>query len=146
MDYWHRLTAEDELPIRLAGEQGEGGRHLPRRRLPDAVRWFLGGEIVEAYGYSTHPSGDYDHATTTIGMLRFDHGAIAKISACVEAYIPYTFNIDLLGEEGTLRDEKVYSRKLGNGKEWVDLGTAAPRSGEVSAHPFQGEMTTSLTA
>ncbi len=143
LDYWHRLTAEDEVPLYawLVNKEKAGSIFLAGGSHPlDAVRWFLGGEIVEAYGYSTMPSGDYDHATTTIGMLRFDHGAIAKISACVEAYIPYTFNIDLLGEEGTLRDEKVYSRKLGNGKEWVDLGAAAPRSGEVSAHPFQGEI------
>lgn len=143
LDYWHRLTAEDEVPLYawLVDKEKAGSIFLAGGSHPmDAVRWFLGGEIVEAYGYATKPSGDYDHATTTIGMLRFDHGAIAKISACVEAYIPYTFNIDLLGEEGTLRDEKVYSRKLGNGKEWVDLGAAAPHSGEVSAHPFQGEI------
>ena len=143
LDYWHRLTAEDELPLYawLVDKEKAGSVFLAGGSHPmDSLRWFIGDEIVEAYGYSTNPSGDYDYPTTTMGMLRFRGGTVAKISATVESYIPYTFNIDLLGEEGTLRDEKVYSRKLGNGKEWVDLGVAAPTSGEVSAHPFQGEI------
>ncbi|NPV07092.1 MAG: Gfo/Idh/MocA family oxidoreductase [Anaerolineae bacterium] len=143
LDYWHRLTAEDQLPLYawLVSREKAGSIFLAGGSHPmDAVRWFLGGEIEEVCGYSTEPSGDYDYPTTTVGLLRFRDGAIAKISACVEAYLPYTFNIDLLGEEGTLRDERVCSRKLGDGKEWVDLGVAAPHSGEVSAHPFQAEI------
>ncbi|MHB0877260.1 MAG: Gfo/Idh/MocA family protein [Anaerolineae bacterium] len=143
LDYWHRLTADDQLPLYawLVSKEKAGSIFLAGGSHPvDAARWFIDDDIEEVYGYSTRPSGDYDHPTTTMGMLRFRGGTIAKISACVEAYVPYQFNIDLLGDEGTLRDTRVYSRKLGNGAEWVDLGVAAPTSGAVSDHPFQGEI------
>lgn len=143
LDYWHRISADDRLPLYawLVHKEQAGSVFLAGGSHPvDALRWFVADEIEEVYGYSTKPSGDYDHPTTTMGMFRFRGGTLAKVSACLGAYVPYQFNIDLLGEEGTLRDNRVYSRRLGNGKEWVDLGAAAPTSGNVSDHPFQGEI------
>ena len=143
LDYWHHISRADQLPMYHWLVQRDkagsiflaGGSHAV-----DAARWFIGDEVAEVFGYSTAPTGDYEYAPTTIAMLRFASGTIANISASVEAHIPYVFNIDLLGEDGSLRGNRLYSKKLPGQRDWAIIPTILPDSGDVSHHPFQGEI------
>ena len=55
--------------------------------------------------------------------------------------MPYSFNIDLAGTEGTLRDNRVWSKKLFPGQtSWNTMSTILPDSGDVDHHPFDAEM------
>jgi predicted dehydrogenase len=65
---------------------------------------------------------------------------MGKVSACVEQWMPYQFNVDLLGTEGGLRDNRFYSRKLPGVTDWATFPTILPNSGLVGHHPFDGEI------
>src|SRR5690606_31813745 len=96
-------------------------------------------EVVEVSAYSTRARDDFDYPTTVVAAVKFDNGAIGKLSASLDglAY-PYQFNIDLLGEKGALRDNRVYSNTLFPAQDdWVTLPSATPNSGAVHHHPFQ---------
>jgi predicted dehydrogenase len=76
-----------------------------------------------------------------VAILKIADGAIGKTSALFDADMPYAFNIDLAGTEGTLRDNRVWSKKLFPGQtSWNEMRTILPDSGAVDHHPFDAEM------
>jgi predicted dehydrogenase len=74
-------------------------------------------------------------------VLRFRGGAIGKTSVLLDSEMPYSFNIDLAGTEGTLRDNRLWSKKLlPKQTSWATLPTVMPDSGDVDHHPFDAEI------
>ncbi len=111
----------------------------------DALRYFMGGKVVEVTQYATRGDGPefqaYEYDPTTVTILKFEDGRIGKVTSCIECIQPYVFNINLCGTEGTFRNNKLYSRKSFPGQtDWVDIPTIMPDSGDVSEHPFQHEV------
>ena len=111
----------------------------------DALRWFMGGEVAEVFQYGTFGKGadfkDYEYNPTTVTVLKFADGRVGKVASCIECIQPYVFNINLVGTEGTIKNNRVYSRKAYPGQTtWVDVPTILPDSGDVTHHPFQQEV------
>ena len=111
----------------------------------DALRWFLGGEIVEVYQYSTFGKGidfsDYEYDPTSCTICKFSDGRIGKVASSIECIQPYVFNINLVGTSGTIRNNKIYSRtKFPGQSTWVEVPTVLPDSGDVTHHPFTSEV------
>ncbi|MEP6754158.1 MAG: Gfo/Idh/MocA family oxidoreductase, partial [Chthonomonadales bacterium] len=62
-------------------------------------------------------------------------------SAIFDVQCPYAFNIDLLGDKGTIRDNRIFAKDFFAGStDWVTVPTVRPDSGDVSHHPFTGEI------
>lgn len=111
----------------------------------DALRWFMDGEVVEVSQYATSGKGKdfaaYEYDPTTVTILKFDDGRIGKVASCIECVQPYVFNINLVGTEGTIRNNQIYSRTQFPGQTtWTEVPTILPDSGDVTHHPFQGEV------
>lgn len=110
----------------------------------DALRWFMGGEIVEVFQYATQGGGpdfkEYEYAPTTTTVCKFADGRLGKVASCIECIQPYVFNINLVGTEGTIKNNRIWSRKLYKGQTaWVEVPTVMPDSGDVHHHPFAFE-------
>jgi len=111
----------------------------------DALRWFMGGEVVEVFQYTTFGKApefsDYEYAPTSTTILKFADGRIGKVTSCIECIQPYTFPINLVGTEGTIRNNRVYSKRKYPGQtSWAEIPTILPDSGDVSHHPFFQEV------
>ncbi len=111
----------------------------------DAVRWFMGGEITEVFQYATHggkpPFDQYEFNATTCTICRFEDGRIAKTTSCLECIQPYVFNINLVGTDGSIRNNNIYSKPKYPGQtHWATVPTILPDSGDVTHHPFQPEV------
>jgi predicted dehydrogenase len=111
----------------------------------DAVRWFMGGEIAEVCQYSTFGRGpdfaEYEYDPTSCLICKFADGRIAKVASSIECIQPYVFNINLVGTEGTIRNNRIYSkRKFPGQTSWVEIPTILPDSGDVTHHPFTHEV------
>lgn len=120
----------------------------------DAMRYFIGGKVTEITAYSTRgdykPFDEFEYDPTIVALCKWDHGAVTKIATCFECNCPYMFDIMLMGTKGTIRDNKYYGEKcrgtyghpeIGQGQyDWVEWPTILPDSGDVSHHPFQGEI------
>ncbi|CAN5845798.1 Gfo/Idh/MocA family oxidoreductase [soil metagenome] len=140
-DYWHNPEqsgypgSEDHLQKIAASAMVLGGCHAV-----DLARYLMESDIEEvtALGFTDVP--DMKHLPNQAALVRFANGKVGKISACVEQWMPYQFNVDLLGTEGGLRDNRFYSRKLPGVLDWATFPTILPNSGAVSHHPFQGEI------
>ncbi len=111
----------------------------------DALRWFMGGEVTEVYQLATAGKGKdfaaYEYAPTTVTVLKFADGRVGKVASCIECLQPYVFGINLVGTEGTIRNNKIFSRVSFPGQtSWAEVPTIMPDSGDVTHHPFKGEV------
>ncbi len=140
-DYWHNPEQ--------SGYPGAAGR-LWRATIPsilsggchavDLARYLMGSDIVEVVALETSALQGLPQPANQVALVRFANGRAGKISSCTEQWMPYQFNVDLLGSHGALRDNRFYSRKLPGATDWATFPTVLPNSGLVEHHPFQGEI------
>jgi predicted dehydrogenase len=143
VDYWHGIkpTFASYPWIRrkefAGGAMITGGCHAA-----DLARYFKGEEIIEVSAYRCKNREDFDYFTTLVAAVKFRDGSVGKLSASLDGLcFPYQLNIDLLGTEGAIRDNRVYSKGLFPiQNDWVTLPTPTPNSGAVTHHPFQEEI------
>jgi predicted dehydrogenase len=109
----------------------------------DALRWFAGGEVSEIFSYAAtgpHNRLGYEYETNTVTVLKFANGMIAKVGCSLECVMPYMFNILLLGEEGSIRNNQVFSKRWPGQTGWASVPTILPDTADVAHHPFAGEV------
>ncbi len=108
----------------------------------DAIRWLAGSDIVQVTGAAAGGwDKRYEYPATVVGTVKFANGAVGKISSSVDCVLPYQFNVDLLGDKGSIRNNKVYSKTLLPAQDgWAEIPAIQPDSGDVSHHPFEGEI------
>jgi len=142
-DYWHGIkkTFSSYGWIRFkeyaGGAMITGGCHAA-----DIARYLTGKEVDEVFAYRCKKRADFDYETTLVASVKFRDGTIGKLSASLDGlHFPYQFNIDLLGTEGAIRDNRVYSKNLfPEQTDFVTLPCVTPNSGAVAHHPFQQEI------
>lgn len=141
-DYWHWIGPH-YTQYRWAKTKAAGGDSLLSAgcHAVDALRWF-GGEIEEVFGYSAQGfnQSDYEFDPNIIAVLRFENGAIGKVSSILECKTPYIFNLQILGQKGTIINNKVFSHKFTGQPDYFEYPTILPNSGDVTHHPFQSEI------
>jgi predicted dehydrogenase len=130
----------------------------------DAARWLAGQElgkaarVKEVFGYAggwrKGCDREYNYYTGAwsegkppleyegleVLLLKFENGSIGKVSTNYDCIMPYTFPIEIFGDEGTVKDNRIWSKKFSGQKGWVEIPTIMPDSSDVSHHPFQAEM------
>ncbi len=133
---WNRLKAEGGSSLLSAGIHAV-----------DALRWFTGKEPVEVSAYSTNSlnedyyPGGYEYDPTIVAIMKFADGSIGKVGCSIECLHPYKFPITLMGTGGSIRDNRLFSKELMPGQtEMATIPTILPDSGDVTHHPFQGQI------
>ena len=108
----------------------------------DILRFLTGKEADEVFAYRCRIRSDFDYDTTLVASIKFKDGSLGKLSTSLDGLcFPYQFNIDLLGTEGAIRDNRIYSKRLfPEQNDFVSIPTATPNSGSVDHHPFQQEI------
>ncbi len=115
----------------------------------DALRWF-GGEgpeetvdIVEVHSYSggyRHRAGKIDFDGFIVSTMKLSNGILAKVSSNWDCVMPYRFPIEIFGDKGTIKNNRLYSEKFPGQTDFMTIPTILPDSGEVSHHPFVPEV------
>lgn len=140
-DYWHGPTNQHPKkferpswnPIN-AGAIVRGGCHAM-----DAARYVLSNDpIVQVSGVSPHNSNHPEtYQATTVAAVQFAGGSAGKISGSTEFFMPYVFNLEVFGDEGVIRNNRLYTRQISGQYDFSEIPTVLPDSGAVSHHPFQ---------
>jgi predicted dehydrogenase len=142
VDYWHGIKPTHHAWNLYSRRESAGGAMLLAGcHAVDAARWLSGDEVVEVTAYGNNVQGRYEYPPNVVAIFKFQSGIIGKVSALLDCEMPYAFNIDLAGTEGTLRDNRIWSKCLFPGQtDWTTFPTILPTSGDVSHHPFDGEI------
>ncbi len=142
VDYWHGIKKAFSSYEWIRRKEFAGGAMITGGCHAADLARYLSGEVDEVFAYRTRQREDFDYPTTLVAAVRFVDGSVGKLSASLDGLgFPYQFNIDLLGSQGAIRDNRLYSKKLF--PEQTDVTTIpcpTPNSGTVSHHPFQQEI------
>ena len=112
----------------------------------DALLMCIKSPVEEVMTYATTSKNKtfepYEYPTTTTTILKFEGGQVGKCASVIDCLQPYYFHAHLVGSEGSLLDNKIYTEKLpGMTKaRWSTLETALIDSGDVSDHPYQPQL------
>jgi predicted dehydrogenase len=130
----------------------------------DALRWFSAkGEYesakpIEVFAYAggwrKGSDTEYDYYKNIwqkgkpvleydgleVALVKFDNGVMGKVSVNFDSIMPYTFPIEIFGDKGSIKNNRVWSHKFPGQKNWVEIPTILPDTANVNHHPFQGEM------
>lgn len=106
----------------------------------DALRYFTESDIVEVSAYAVSGSDRFEYPGTSVMICKFANGALGKALSNLDDAAPYKFRISLYGDEGTMLDNRIFSRTLPGQTDYAEIPTVLPDSGDVSHHPFQGEV------
>lgn len=113
----------------------------------DALLHYMGSDVVEVTSYETRSKNKifepYEYLTTSVTILKFESGRIAKCAVSVDCLQPYYFHTHLFGSEGSLLDNKLHSEKLKSDKsKWSQLSMKMMDSGDVADHPYKLQFDT----
>ena len=141
-DYWHvARRADPGSPYMRKDVVGSaflsGGCHAV-----DMLR-YLGGEIVEVAAFAAPPKRihTFEFDPVVVASVKFDNGAVGKLSAVMDGDMPYSFNCRLFGTNGSIQDNRVYSsQKYPGSLDYWEFPTISPNSGDVAHHPFKAEI------
>jgi predicted dehydrogenase len=142
VDYWHNIGPHYKQYAWNVKKEIAGSSFLSAGcHAVDAMRYFVQDEIIEVSAYSNKLNPEYEYDTNVVGVVKFAGGAIGKLSSFLDVQCPYAFNIDLLGDKGTIRDNRIFAKDFFPGAtDWVNVPTIRPDSGDVTHHPFDGEI------
>jgi len=129
----------------------------------DALRWCAGVEALDVSAFHTHFTEGYEWPTSIAANLRLEGGAIGHVTSSTDFMMPYTFEVELMGDRATLRQDLLLWKEtpidleelsaanplpgvtleastdlVGNPA--IRIRCAMPSSVDVSHHPFQDEI------
>jgi predicted dehydrogenase len=107
----------------------------------DALRWFARTPVEEVCAYQVKGGNPADYPGTISINVKFKDGKIGRSTTTFDAKMPYRFNIGIYGTEGSLRNNELFAPKLFPGQnDFMKIPCILPDSGDVSHHPFRGEV------
>jgi len=142
VDYWHNIgPAHHAWALHSRVATGGSAMLLAGCHGVDLLRYLVGDEAVEVSACGNNPHGAYEYNANVVALVKFRSGVIAKASVLLDCAMPYTFNIDLAGTAGTIRDNRLWSTRMLPGQTgWTTVPTTLLDTADVHHHPFDAEI------
>lgn len=141
VDYLHRIWMTTDL--KWYGSREISGTALLTAgcHAVDALRWFARSEAEEVSAYQTKTDNPAEYPGTISVNVKFKDGKIGRSTTTFDAKMPYRFNIGIYGTEGALRNNELFAPQFFPGQnDFLKIPCILPDSGDVTHHPFQGEV------
>jgi predicted dehydrogenase len=107
----------------------------------DLMVSLVGARAVEVTAYAGGWDKRYEYDATVVAIIRFENGVVGKSLSSIELNMPYGFNVELYGDQGTIINRDLYSLALMKGQsDFTTIPCIGPESSDVRFHPFQPEV------
>ena len=133
VDYWF---GRDRGGWMREGRRTGGAFVLGGCHSVDLARFLLGSDIAAVRGDSLRAGDWYDYPPVETAQVRFANGAKGVFSCSLTGFTPYTANIHIIGEDGTILNDRFFLRRFQEQKEFFTVDTGVKKSGDVYSHPF----------
>jgi predicted dehydrogenase len=141
-DYWHGIgPAHHAWDVHSRVATGGSAMLLGGCHAVDLLRWLAGDEVMEVSAQANNVKGFYEYPANVVAIFKFRRGVIAKASVLLDCSMPYALNLDLIGTEGALRDNRLWSKRLLPGQTgWATIPMLMADTADVRHHPFDAEV------
>ncbi len=133
VDYWF---GRERLGWMKNSAQTGGAFILAGCHSVDMARYVIGSDIVEVSGAATQVGNYYEYPPVETAQVRFANGALGVFTCALVGCNPYTANLSILGENGTIVNDKFFLRRFAGQEDFFSLDTGVKKSGDVYGHPF----------
>lgn len=133
VDYWFGRERKGWMKHK---EQTGGAFILAGCHSVDMARYILGEDIVRVSAQSAMVGDYYEYPPVETAQVRFSNGALGVFTCSLVGTNPYTANLSILGENGTIVNDKFYLKRFTGQSDFFTLDTGVKKSGDVYAHPF----------
>ena len=133
VDYWYGR----ERPGWMRETAKTGGAFiLAGCHSVDSARFILDSDIVSVRGASAQVGEHYEYPPVETAQVRFANGAIGVFSCALEGCSPYTANTHILGEKGTIINDRFFLKRFTGQADYFTLDVGVEKTGDIYAHPF----------
>jgi len=133
VDYWF---GRERLGWMKERAQTGGAFILAGCHSVDMARYVIGADIVEVSGAATQVGDYYEYPPVETAQVRFANGALGVFTCALVGCNPYTANLSILGENGTIVNDKFFLRRFAGQQDFFTLDTGVKKTGDVYGHPF----------
>ena len=133
VDYWF---GRDRGGWMKEGKRSGGAFVLGGCHSVDLARFILNTDIAAVRGEALQTGSWYDYPAVETAQVRFANGAKGVFSCSLAGFVPYTANISIIGEDGTIMNDKFFLKRFKEQKEFFRVDTGVKKSGDVYDHPF----------
>ena len=133
VDYWF---GRERLGWMKEQERAGGAFILAGCHSVDMARYVLGADLSEVRGAAVSVGQHYDYPAVETAQVSFANGALGVFSCSLEGCSPYTANLAVLGEKGTIRNDQFFLKRFQGQADYFTLDTGVKKSGDVYGHPF----------
>lgn len=145
-DYYHGIGpwyANQQWEVK----KENGGSSLLRAgcHALDTLVYLVDREVEEVFTYGNKNPNEifkpYDYDLNTVTLLKFQGGdVIGKVASVTDCRQPYVYNVNIVGSEGSIVNDRFHSKKIEGLNGWCNLDVDLIDSGDVSKHPYDEQF------
>ncbi|MCQ2396522.1 MAG: Gfo/Idh/MocA family oxidoreductase [Lentisphaeria bacterium] len=132
-DYWFGRERKGWMKHK---EETGGAFILAGCHSVDMVRHIIGADIQRVTAQSIMVGDYYEYPPVETAQVQFTNGAIGVFSCSLVGTTPYTANLSILGEKGTIVNDKFFLKRFEGQADYFTLDTGVKKTGDVYGHPF----------
>ena len=133
VDYWFGRERGSWMK---EGKRAGGAFVLGGCHSVDLASFLLGSKITEVRGDALQCGNWYDYPPVETAQVRFANGARGVFSCSLAGCVPYTANTNIVGERGTILNDRFYLERFQGQQDFFTIDTGARKTGDVYGHPF----------
>ena len=103
-------------------------------------------KITAVRGEALQAGSWYDYPAVETAQVRFSNGAAGVFSCSLAGCVPYTANTHIIGEKGTILNDRFYLERFRGQQDFFTVDTGVKKSGDVYSHPFPAMVRDFVTA
>jgi len=143
VDYLHGIDPSRKAYAMASREVGGSALLNAGLHAVDMLRFLLADEATEVAAMANCSSGNdraFEYPPNIEMLARFGGGTVGKVSCCFEYRGPYQFNIRLLGDRGSIVNNRLFVQDWQGQSGFAEFPTLLPDNADVSHHPFQEQI------
>ena len=133
VDYWF---GRDRGGWMREGKRSGGAFVLGGCHSVDLASFLLNSPITAVRGDALQHGDWYDYPPVETAQVQFANGAKGVFSCSLTGFVPYTANTNIIGEDGTILNDRFFLRRFKEQKEFFQVDTGVKKTGDVYGHPF----------
>ena len=133
VDYWF---GRDRGGWMREGKRSGGAFVLGGCHSVDLASFLLNSPITAVRGDALQHGSWYDYPPVETAQVQFANGTKGVFTCSLTGFVPYTANTHIIGEDGTILNDRFYLRRFKEQKEFFQVDTGVKKTGDVYGHPF----------